>query len=243
LGYECDQVSVIRPVEVREHERFAGIYRIYFDDGSERLATINLTPGKRVYGEQLVQWGGAEFRIWNPYRSKLSAAVMNGVKIMPISRGSRVLYLGAASGTTVSHVSDIVGLDGLIYAVEFSPRVFREFMERLVDQGRMNVVPILADARYPEQYVTIVKKVDVIYMDIAQPFQAKILSDNADVFLGSGGYAMLVIKAMSIDVTREPSETFKKEMDTMRERGLEILDVVHLEPYDAAHAMVIARKT
>jgi rRNA 2'-O-methyltransferase fibrillarin (EC 2.1.1.-) len=116
-------------------------------------------------------------------------------------------------------------------------------MEKLIDQGRRNVIPILADARYPEQYAHIVKAVDIAYIDIAQPFQAKILADNADVYVKKHGYAMLVIKAMSIDVTKEPSETFKREIDVLKDRGYEILDMVHLEPYDTAHAMVIARKT
>ncbi|MFP3196007.1 MAG: fibrillarin-like rRNA/tRNA 2'-O-methyltransferase, partial [Caldivirga sp.] len=141
-----------------------------------------------------------------------------------------------------SHVSDIVGPNGLIYSVEFSPRVFREFMQNIIDQGRLNVIPILADARYPEQYISLVKGVDVAYIDVAQPFQAKILADNADVYLVKGGHVMLVIKAMSIDVTKEPSETFKREIDTLKERGFDIVNMVHLEPYDVAHALVIGRK-
>lgn len=234
--------SYIEPVEVREHDKFHGVYVVKFEDGSERLATRNLTPGKRVYGEQLISWGGVEYRVWNPYRSKLAAAILNGLRVMPIGDGSCVLYLGAAAGTTPSHVSDIVGERGIVYSVEFSPRVFREFMERLVDAGRRNVVPILADARFPQQYAGIVRRVDVVYIDIAQPFQAKILADNADFFLRSGGHVMLIIKAMSIDVTREPSETFRREVDHLKERGFEILDMVHLEPYDTAHAVVIGRK-
>jgi len=86
------------------------------------------------------------------------------------------------------------------------------------------------------------KGVDVAYIDVAQPFQAKILADNADVYLVKGGHVMLVIKAMSIDVTKEPSETFKREIDTLKERGFDIVNMVHLEPYDVAHALVIGRK-
>ena len=232
----------ISVTNVRPHESFSGVYWVDFEDGSTRLATRNLTPGKRVYGEQLVNFKGVEYRVWNPYRSKLGAAILNKLKVMPIRDGSKVLYLGAASGTTVSHVSDIVGEGGIVYSVEFSPRVFREFVQNIIDQGRRNVIPILADARYPEQYVSIVKSVDVVYIDVAQPFQAKILADNADVFLKKGGYVMLVIKAMSIDVTKEPSETFKREIDTLKERGFEVVDMVHLEPYDTAHAMVIGKR-
>ncbi|MFB6490683.1 MAG: fibrillarin-like rRNA/tRNA 2'-O-methyltransferase [Thermoproteus sp. AZ2] len=232
----------IEVVDVRPHDRFPGVYVLQLEDGSERLATRNLTPGKRVYGERLVKWRDVEYREWNPYRSKLAAAILNGLKEMPIAEGSHILYLGAASGTTPSHVSDIVGERGVVYSVEFSPRVFREFMEKLVDQGRRNVVPILGDARFPYQYAHYIKGVDVVYIDIAQPTQAKILADNADYFLRKGGHIMLVIKAMSIDVTREPSETFKQEINVVKERGFDVLDMVHLEPYDTAHAMVIAKR-
>ncbi|GGP19221.1 fibrillarin-like rRNA methylase [Thermocladium modestius] len=231
----------IKAVSVEEHE-FKGVYWVHFEDGSARLATVNLTPGRRVYGEQLINMNGVEYRVWNPYRSKLAAALMNGLKVMPLGEGSEILYLGAASGTTVSHMSDIVGPSGTIYGVEFSPRVFREFMERIIDQGRRNVIPILADARYPEQYISIVKKVDLVYIDVAQPFQAKVLADNADVFLNKDGRVVLVIKAMSIDVTKEPSETFKREIDALKERGFDVETTVHLEPYDVAHALVVGRK-
>ncbi|RLE57691.1 MAG: fibrillarin-like rRNA/tRNA 2'-O-methyltransferase [Thermoprotei archaeon] len=234
--------SLIKPVEVRPHEKFEGIYWVKFEDGSEKLATKNLTPGKRVYGEQLVVWEGEEYRIWNPYRSKLAAAILKGLQVMPIKRGMKILYLGAASGTTSSHISDIVGPEGVVYAVEFSPRVFREFMEKCIDQGRTNMIPILADARYPWQYRHIVEEVDLVYIDIAQPFQAKILADNADFFLKSGGWVMQAIKAMSIDVTREPSETYKQEIEHLKQRGYEILDQVHLEPYDVAHAFIVGKR-
>ncbi len=236
-------MAYLQVVEARPHENFRHVYYLKFEDGTERLATRNLTPGRRVYGEQLIRVDDVEYRVWNPYRSKLAAAILNGIREMPIEEGAHVLYLGAASGTTPSHISDIVGPHGIIYSVEFSPRVFREFMEKLVDQGRRNLVPILGDARFPQQYAMYVKGVDVVYIDVAQPAQAKLLADNADFYLKSGGHVMLVIKAMSIDVTQEPSETFKREIEHLKERGFEIVDVVHLEPYDVAHAMVVGRKT
>ncbi len=229
-------------VEVRPHEKFEGVYWVKFEDGSERLATKNLVPGTRVYGEQVITWEGEEYRIWNPYRSKLAAAILKGLKEMPIKRGTKVLYLGAASGTTVSHISDIVGWEGVIYAVEFSPRVFREFLEKITGQGRKNCVAILGDARFPWQYRSLVETVDVVYIDVAQPFQAKILADNADFFLKKGGHVMQAIKAMSIDVTREPTETYKQEKQHLEERGYKIVDEVHLEPYDVAHAFIVGVK-
>lgn len=120
-----------------------------------------------------------------------------------------MLYLGAATGTTVSHISDLVGAEGRVYAVEFSPRSMRELISNI--SLRMNVFPILADARLPWSYRLLVEKVDVIYCDIAQPEQARVLADNADIFLREGGSALLAIKARSIDSTKKPEKVFKGE--------------------------------
>ena len=229
----------IKVVDVKPHERFSNIYIVLFEDGSEKLATKNLAPGVKVYGESLIKYNGTEYRLWNPYRSKLAAAILKGIKLLPIKEGSKVLYLGAAAGTTPSHVSDIVGENGIVYCVEFSPRVMREFINKCAIH-RKNIIPILADARFPTKYLVFLESVDVIYADIAQPFQSKIVADNADYFLKKNGWIMQAIKAMSIDVTVEPSETYKREIDHLESRGFTIKDVVHLEPYDIAHAFVIA---
>jgi len=231
------------PVSYIAHEKFEGVYWVNFEDGAKRLATVNLAPGIKVYGELLVKFEQLELRIWNPYRSKLAAAVLKGIKELPIREGTRVLYLGAAAGTTPSHVSDIIGKAGILYGVEFAPRVMREFIEKVASY-RKNTIPILADARFPHKYAHIVtEKVDMIYADIAQPFQSKIVADNAEFYLKKDGYIMQAIKAMSIDVTKEPSETYKKEISHLEDRGFNILDVVHLEPYDTAHAFVLAKFT
>jgi fibrillarin-like pre-rRNA processing protein len=227
-------------VAVDPHPHFSGIYCITFEDGTERLATQNLVPGRAVYGERLVKHGNAEYRTWDPYRSKLAAAILKGLETVPIRPSHRVLYLGAASGTTASHVSDIVGEDGHVYCVEFAARSIRELVEN-VCVHRLNMSPILADARLPEHYATLVGKTDDIYCDVAQPEQAKILADNADGFLKPEGWAMLAIKAQSIDVTMEPSQVYMQEIKTLRSRGFRIQQVVHLEPYDKAHAMIAAQ--
>jgi len=228
-------------MKIRPHESIEGLYVVELDDGTLRLATRNLAPGIKVYGEMLIQHEGVELRIWDAYRSKLAAAFMKGLKTSPLKEGLRVLYLGAASGTTCSHVSDIVGHRGRVYGVEFSPRVMREFLER-VAKHRENVIPILADARFPAEYAHVMEEVDIIYQDVAQPYQSKILIDNADFYLKKGGWAFLAIKARSIDVTKEPSEDYKREMEILKEGGFEIVHVVHLEPYDVDHAMILARR-
>jgi len=227
-------------VDVKPHPRFLEIYIITFEDSSERLATRNLAPGKNVYGERLIKREGVEYRIWDPFRSKLAAAILKGLKMVPIQSGHKVLYLGAASGTTASHVSDIVGENGYVYCVEFAPRTIRELVNN-VCKFRFNMAPILADARFPEQYASIVEKVDAIYCDIAQPEQSKVLADNADLFLKPKAWVMLAIKASSIDVTKEPSEVYEQEIKVLKSRNFEIQEIVHLEPYDKAHAMIVAQ--
>lgn len=228
--------SVIR---IYPHEKYYGVYIVELDDGSVKLATRNIVPGHRVYGEKLFKWGEAEYREWNLYRSKLAGALANGLKEQPIREGDKILYLGVASGTTASHISDIVGWRGVIYGVEFAPRVMREFV--LVADVRRNLYPILGDARKPQEYRHVVEMVDGIYADIAQPEQAAIVADNASYFLKDGGYLLMAIKARSVDVTLEPSEVYKREINVLKERGFEIVDVVHLEPYDRDHAMILAR--
>jgi len=228
------------PVKVKPHEVFQGVYWAFLEDGSRRLATLNLAPKHTVYGERLVKFKGEEYRLWDPYRSKLAAAILKQLKVFPFKEGLKVLYLGAATGTTASHVSDILGAEGRIFCVEFSERVMRELVSN-VCAFRDNMIPVMADARHPEDYRWMVEKVDVIYCDIAQPEQAKVLADNADYFLKPEGYGLIALKARSIDVTLKPEEAFEREIQVLQRRGFQILEEIVLEPYDKAHAMVAVK--
>jgi len=122
-----------------EQHRHPGIF-IARGAKEDMLVTLNITPGETVYGEKRIEIEEAlkeneetpvkkEYRQWNPFRSKLAAAILGGVKQIYMQPGSKVLYLGAASGTTVSHVADIVGPEGAVYAVEVSHRTGRELLE------------------------------------------------------------------------------------------------------------------
>jgi len=227
-------------IKVKVHPHFPEVYWATPEDGTRRLATKNFASGTNVYGEQLVRFKNIEYRLWDPFRSKLAAAILKGLETVPIQPAHKVLYLGAASGTTVSHVSDIVGEKGHVYCIEFAPRAIRELVNN-VCVFRPNMSPILADARVPERYSMLVEKVDDVYCDIAQPEQARVLADNADLFLVDGGWIMLAIKAQSIDVTKEPSEVYRREIETLETRSFRVEEVVHLEPYDKAHAMIVAQ--
>ena len=225
----------------RKDDRYEGVFWVTFEDGSKRLATKNLAPGVSVYGESLVSDGDNEYRAWDAYRSKLAAAILRNISTLPLKNGSVVLYLGSASGTTASHVSDIVGKEGRVYCVEFAQRSMRELIDTLC-QHRPNVYPILSDARMPEKYKSLVSPVDLIYCDVAQQQQGKILVDNADVFLKLEGSLMIAIKSRSVDVTMEPVDVFKQEIRVLKQRNFEILQTVRLEPYEQDHAMVLAKR-
>ena len=228
-------------IRVKPHPQFPAIYQVTLENGAQRLATRNLTPGRNVYGEKLIKHRGVEYRLWDPFRSKLAAAILKSLKNVPIKPSHKVLYLGAASGTTASHISDIVGEKGHVYCVEFASRSIRELVNN-VCSFRLNMSPILEDARFPEKYEVFINgEVDDVYCDIAQPEQAKILADNADLFLKKSGWIMLAVKAQSIDVTKEPSEIYKREVRVLESRSFFIEEIVDLEPYDKAHAMVVAR--
>jgi len=207
-------------------------------EGEKKLATQNLVPGNQVYNEKLVQHKGSEYRIWNPFRSKLAAAIMNDLKNFPFNQKSDILYLGVSTGTTISHISDIVNQGGTIFGIEHASRVARDFLDRVASH-RKNIVPIIQDARRPEEFFSVYKKVDIVYVDIAQPDQTNIAIENCKLYLKSGGYLFLVIKTRSIDVVKDPKKVIKdeiKKLDTM----FEIKQTIDLHPYDKDHAMVIA---
>jgi fibrillarin-like pre-rRNA processing protein len=212
---------------------FEGVYSI---DG--KLATVNLTKGKKAYTEELVTLDGTEYRLWNPYRSKLAVSIMRGLKTFAFGKKSNVLYLGAATGTTSSHVSDIVGADGRVYAVEISEKCMRTLVE--VCETRENMIPILADAREVEKYSDVVDVCDIMYQDVSARDQAEILLKNSR-FLKKNGYAYFAIKSQSIDVSKDPEEIYKGELDRL-EGTFSVIETMSLEPYDSLHLFVVLKK-
>jgi len=204
------------------------------------LVTLNLTPGEAVYGEKRIEIEKdnvkKEYRQWNPFRSKLAASILGGVKNVHMKPGSKVLYLGAASGTTVSHVSDLVGPEGAVYAVEFSHRTGRELLE--VAKKRTNVIPIIEDARKPQKYRMLVPMVDAIFADVAQPDQARILAVNAHYFLKNGGGFVISIKANCVDSTAPAEHVFAAQVAEMRRQQFKPREQITLEPYERDHAVV-----
>ena len=202
------------------------------------LLTRNLVPGAAVYGESLVRGSDGEFRRWDANRSKLAAYLKRGGRVWPFRLGSSVLYLGAGSGTTASHVSDICA-DGTVTAVEISPRSFRDLLA--LAEKRPNLVPILGDAAKPESYAGQTGSVDVVYQDVAQRDQEAIFLRNLEL-VRSGGTGFLMVKARSADVSAAPAKVFESTKRGMAEAGIEVIDFRNLEPFQADHGALVVRK-
>lgn len=229
-------------VEAHRHEG------VFIARGKEdALCTLNSTPGKDVYGEKRIQVEGPagadgnpvklEYRLWNPFRSKIAAAILAGVDNIHIKPGSKVLYIGASAGTTVSHVADIVGPSGVVYAVEFAHRMARDLIN--MAKSRTNVIPIIEDARHPLKYRMLVGMVDTIFADVAQPDQARIVALNAQYFLKNEGNYMISIKASCIDSTAPAEVVFAREVKKLQQENLKPKEQITLEPYERDHAVVV----
>jgi len=219
---------------MKEH-RLQGI----FEDEKRRLYTKNLAPGINVYGEILKKENDAEYRQWDIRRSKLGAAVAKGISQIGLKEGFSVLYLGASTGTTVSHVSDIVGKNGFVFALDSAPRVLRELV--FVAEERKNISPILANANQPMEYVHLVPQVDFLFQDVSQRNQTEIFLKNTEIYLKKGGFACLAIKARSVDVTKNPRIIFE-EAKKQLEKSVTIVDYRTLDPLERDHAFFVCKK-
>lgn len=202
------------------------------------LYTRNMVQGDDVYGEGLHQIDGHEYRHWNPSRSKLGAAIQNGLPTLPIETDSETLYLGAASGTTPSHVSDL-SPDGMEYGLEYAPAVIRDLLG--LSDKRHNLASILGDARDPASYAGLLGQVDVIVQDVAQPDQVSIAAKNAERFLRSSGHVLLAIKARSISST-EPTETVLADQTEKLKDHFTIEWKSRLEPYEHDHMFYLLQQ-
>lgn len=213
-------------------EIFPSVYR-----KGKQIFTRSLVKGDTAYAKSLLRFGGEDYREWDHSKSKPAAAVMKGLKIFPVKEKCKILYLGIASGATASFFSDIIGPDGVIYGVDISERSVRDLT--VTSEKRGNIIPILADARNPEEYQWI-EPMDVVYEDVASDEQANIIIRNAEKFLKPDGYAIIAIKARSIDVTKDPRHVYKKELEKLK-KHFQILEKVELDPFEKDHLFVVMK--
>ncbi|MBI4918553.1 fibrillarin-like rRNA/tRNA 2'-O-methyltransferase [archaeon] len=168
---------------------------------------------------------------WDPYKSKLAAALNKKVNI-DLKKEDSVLYLGASTGTTVFHVSKRCKE---VFAVEIAPRVMRELV--FLAEEEKNIVPILEDANHPERYKDVF--CNWLFQDVAQKNQVEIFLKNFRQFKPRIG--LLVIKARNVNSIKEPEEVFKQCEEELK-KELRILDKKSLDPYQKDHLIFVVSK-
>jgi len=226
-------------IKIRKHPK---IYNVFVSGPltNPRLYTRNLVPRRKIYDEKLIEVDGIEYRSWDPERSKLAAIFINDPSTSFLRKANRCLYLGAASGTTISHLSDILP-NGLIYAVEFSERSIRQLIQNTSD--RKNVIPILADARYPIEYANaIFTDIDLVYQDVAQPNQAEIMVKNMDYYLKEKGTFIFLIKSQSIDSISKSEKIYSEEKNILQKAGFKIQESINIHNFAKNHIALIGEK-
>ncbi|MFX1496821.1 MAG: fibrillarin-like rRNA/tRNA 2'-O-methyltransferase [Promethearchaeota archaeon] len=225
-------------IEIRNHPRFANVY-ISGQPNSLKLYTKNLIPGNRIYGERLISYKGAEYREWDPFRSKLAAFLLENPSIDLFKNDLKCLYLGASSGTTISHLSDILD-KGIVFGVEVAPRSMRQLIQNT--SNRKNLVPILGDANFPEKYAkSIFSEIDLIYQDVAQPNQAEIAISNCRYYLKEGGYLIMAIKSQSISSVQKSEKIYAREQEILEKADYKVISKVNIHKYAANHIILILK--
>ncbi|MFX1447502.1 MAG: fibrillarin-like rRNA/tRNA 2'-O-methyltransferase [Promethearchaeota archaeon] len=226
-------------INIRTHPKYSNVF-ISGVPQNLKLYTKNLVPGKKVYGEKLISFKGEEYREWDPFRSKLAAMILEKPSLDFLKKGLNCLYLGASSGTTISHLSDILS-NGIIYGVEFAERSMRQLIQNI--DKRNNVVPILGNANFPESYAnSIFTPIDLVYQDIAQPNQAQIAIENCNYYLKDNGILIFAIKSQSIDSIQRSEKTYIQEMRIIEKEGYAIIDNINIHKYAANHIILTVQK-
>lgn len=202
------------------------------EDGRATYWTRGLARPPAVHGERVVYREGLAYRAWDPTRSKLAAALVRSYDGALPSPGEGWLYLGAASGTTASHVADLVGSSGAVYALEKSLRPFARLLR--LSERYPNLLPVLGDARDPRSYLPIVPPVEGLYVDVAQPDQVAIALDNARWFLRPNGVLLIALKTSSMGRERSPRAHLDLALDALAEVG-EVASSLSLEPLHKRH--------
>ncbi len=204
-------------------------------DGRD-LYTENARPGAAVYGEELRDFGGREFRRWDPWRSKLAAYVVRDGPPFDLGRCRTLLYLGGAHGTTVSHLADLLP-EARLFVIEKSPTSFAALLT--LARSRDNVYPILADAHLPERYRADTGAVDLLYQDVAQRDQTAIFAENAAATLARDGVGLLMLKVRSVTQRKPVGQVIREAQQELARSGLRSRGSVDLAPFAREHLGIL----
>ena len=205
----------------------------------KKLATLSNVSTNQDYEENLVEMNGKQYSIWNPYTSKLAAAIINGMEIFPILKKTKILYVDPATEKTVKHISDIVGINGKIFVVRDVMKNSKNFLEQIV-KNRSNIFTIVPDKTNPARLTGMTETVDVIYIDIAEHNQTEIAIQNCKNHLRIGGFLMLIVPTKNIDFTSNPSKKNQEERKKLQ-TSFDIIQEINLTDFFKEYSMVIAK--
>ena len=205
----------------------------------KKLATLSNMSTNRDYKENLVQTNGKRYSIWNPYTSKLAAAIINGMEIFPILKKTKILYLDPTSEKTIKHISDIVGINGKIFVVRNIMKNSKNFLEQIA-KNRSNIFTIIPDKTNPARLTGMTEMVDVIYIDIAEHNQTEIAIQNCKNHLRIGGFLMLIVPTKNIDFANNNSKKNQEERKKLQ-TSFDIIQEINLTDFFKEYSMVIAK--
>ena len=205
----------------------------------KKLATLSNVSTNQDYKENLVEMNGKQHSIWNPYMSKLAAAIINGMEIFPILKKTKILYLDPTSEKTIKHISDIVGINGKIFVVRNIMKNSKNFLEQIA-KNRSNIFTIIPDKTNPARLTGMTEMVDVIYIDIAEHNQTEIAIQNCKNHLRIGGFLMLIVPTKNIDFTNNPSKKNQEERKKLQ-TSFDIIQEINLMDFFKEYSMVIAK--
>ena len=205
----------------------------------KKLATLSNLSTNQDYEENLVEMYGKQYSIWNPYMSKLAAAIINGMEIFPILKKTKILYLDPTSEKTIKHISDIVGINGKIFVVRNIMKNSKNFLEQIA-KNRSNIFTIIPDKTNPARLTGMTEMVDVIYIDIAEHNQTEIAIQNCKNHLRIGGFLMLIVPTKNIDFANNPSKKNQEERKKLQ-TSFDIIQEINLTDFFKEYSMVIAK--
>ena len=205
----------------------------------KKLATLSNVSTNQDYKENLVEMNGKQHSIWNPYMSKLAAAIINGMEIFPILKKTKILYLDPTSEKTIKHISDIVGINGKIFVVRNIMKNSKNFLEQIA-KNRSNIFTIIPDKTNPARLTGMTEMVDVIYIDIAEHNQTEIAIQNCKNHLRIGGFLMLIVPTKNIDFTNNPSKKNQEERKKLQ-TSFDIIQEINLMDFFKEYSMIIAK--
>ena len=230
------------------------IFQIQIGD-KEQLATKNIVEGTKTHKEKIVIVNDEEFLEWNPYKSKLAAAIRNGLQILPIIKNSKVVCINPLEESTILHISNIVGSEGSVFVIDVDKNK-KSFLNKLVNTHK-NIIPIYDTVDELSFSSSITGKVDALYVDILESEQIEQIVEKYGSLLKNEGFLMLIAKKddnaiiendiagwmaeqrAGLNKIREITTKLKSQFEIIQEINLGINYA--MEPYHKFYTFILAQ--